>query len=220
MNEPTYLSDLFLFKNLDFDLLDRKYRICENAIKVDYMTNDTILSASTAPIGIGIISKGSARIYSAESSDSPVLRLLTPGSIFGVASLFMNGGYTTTVIAEENCSVTYISIESINTMCKREPEISLNYIKFLSDRISFLNKKISIFTKGSTEAKLAYFLYEYSDEANAVLTVNYSLLAEMLGIGRASLYRCLDKMVIDNIISRTSKTITVLNRNELIKLIK
>ncbi len=222
MDYYTYTSSIFLFKNCNFFELNKTYGITEHLIIRDYSEGSVILSDETETVGIGIVINGNVSINSDSRSTSPILRTLTEGNIFGAASLFNSGGYTTTVIAATDCKIAYISTDVIMTLCKKNSTIAINYIKFLSDRVSFLNKKVSIFTKGSTEAKLAYYLAEQCDSNSSIteLSVSYSRLADMLGIGRASLYRSLDKMCDSKIIERTSKSITVLNIEQLKSLIK
>ena len=217
MDNYNYISSIFLFNNCNFFEINKTFKIIENLILREYGPATTILSDETEAIGIGIILSGNATINSDSKVSSTPLRTLSEGNIFGAASLFNNGRYTTTVIAATKCKVAYIPLEVVTTLCKKNSVIAMNYIKFLSDRISFLNKKVSIFTKGSTEAKLAYYIAELCDAKNATaeLDISYSKLAETLGIGRASLYRSLDKMCENRIIDRTSKSITVLDLEKL-----
>lgn len=219
MSKYSLISNLFLFKDTDFDRLDREYSIVKNTVTVEYESATIIQSATTAPAGIGIVTGGSAKIYADTKSYSPLLRVLPIGSEFGVASLFSDGSHTTCVIADEDCEVTYITKKSLEILLKNEPQVSINYIKFLSGRISFLNKKVSTYTKASTEEKLSYYLYECEADEEGYIDVNYSQLADILTIGRASLYRCLDKLSRAGIIKKTSKTIQIIDRNKLLQFI-
>ncbi len=217
MKNYSFISKLFLFDGLDFSSLDDKYRITESVVSVEYETGAVIQSADIKPIGIGIITGGSAKIYADSKSTSPLLRTLPLGGEFGVASLFSNGSYTTCVIADESCEVSYISKKTLEMLFAHEAKISVNYIKFLSGRISFLNQKLSTYTKTNTEDKLSYYLYECETDNEGNIAVNYSQLADILNIGRASLYRSLDKLSRCGIIERTSKTIKIIDKNKLLE---
>ena len=217
------LNNLFIFKDLDFHSLDLKYNICEKSIKVSYNPEETILSAYTDNIGIGIVTEGEAYIVSSTRENSPILRTLKRGAIFGAASLFdASSGYTTYVRAKTQCTVAYIKSAGIRKLCYEVPEIAINYIEFLSGRITFLNKKLSAFTAENADAKLAYYLYELSDgKADEIkVSVTYSQLAENLGIGRASLYRSLDTLTDNGIVKKNAKTITILQPDKLKLMIK
>ena len=50
------------------------------------------------------------------------------------------------------------------------------------------------------------------DCENVALEISYSALSDMLDIGRASLYRALDKFVADGCIIRDGNNITIVNK--------
>ena len=82
------------------------------------------------------------------------------------------------------------------------------YLQFLAERVQFLNAKIRSFTAGSTERRLALWLAEHAQNG-AIRTPSLSMLAETLDIGRASLYRALDKMELEGLITRNGREIKV-----------
>lgn len=214
------IEKLFLFKDVDFNYIDNRFHIYKNATIADYNPGEIILSSKDLPFGIGIVLEGSAVISTSVQSNSPKLRSLSTGDTFGAASLFNNyRDYSTTVISEKKTTIAYISKEMIYTLCECVPQIAVNYIKFLSDRISFLNSKISTFATQNTDARIAYYLYTLVEgqEKSATLPYSYSQLAENLGIGRASLYRALDSLCAQKIIERDNKKIIVKSISELKK---
>lgn len=218
MEKYICISKLFLFNGMDFDELDSKYSIVNSTVTVEYEPGTIIQSSAQPPVGIGIVVSGSAAIYADSKSYSPMLRILPVGSEFGVASLFSCGSYTTCVIADEGCRVCYISKNTIEMLFEKEPAVSINYIKILSEKISFLNKKVSTYTKSSAEEKLAYYLFESETDDHGNIPVNYSQLADMLNVGRASLYRSLDKFSRCGLIERTSRSIKITDKNKLLEI--
>ncbi len=223
MDNTDLIRQLFLFKNTDFDTVDRQFHMIDDMREIKYKCGETILTSEEKPCGIGIISEGTAEISTSARLKSPTLRTLSVGDAFGAASLFStDGGYFTTVIAKSHCTVLYIKTETVIKLCESFPVIAINYIQFLSDRIVFLNKKVSTFTAQSIDAKIAYFILQLTDgkAGYGKLPFSYSVLAENLGIGRASLYRVLDSLSDKGIISRDSKSITVIQPNKLINMLK
>ena len=223
MDNFDLISKLFLFKSTDFDTINSELSITESSVTLEYNDGDVILSSSENISGIGIITEGKAAITSSERTNSPFLRLLNVGDTFGAASLFnKQTGYFTAVTAVGNCKVLYITTDTILALFERYPITAINYIEFLSDRIAFLNKKVSTFTAQSTEARIAYYIYQLTngEAVKATLPFSYSMLSEHLGIGRASLYRALDTMCENKIITRDSKSITVLSTERLLNMLK
>ena len=90
-----------------------------------------------------------------------------------------------------------------------------NYLEFLSQKIVYLNKKISSYTAKSTESKVAYFLCENEVDDVVSTDMSFSDIAVMLDIGRASLYRALDKFESENLTKRDGKIITIQNKEKL-----
>lgn len=215
------IEKLFLFKNIDFKFIDNRFHICKNATIVEYTTDEVILSSSDIPFGIGIILDGSATITTSILGNSPTLRILSSGDTFGAASLFNDyKDYSTIVTSNQNTTVAYIDKHTTQSLCEQVPQIAMNYIEFLSNRISFLNTKISTFSLSNTDARIAYYIYTLTEgqAKTASLPFSYSQLAENLGVGRASLYRALDSLCDDNIIERDNKHITVKSIENLKKL--
>ena len=97
----------------------------------------------------------------------------------------------------------------------------LDYIRYLSKRIYFLNNRIINFTGGTAESRLANFLLNsFGDYKTYVLDVSLSQLAVLLDIGRASLYRGFEKLISEGAIERKGKIIRLLDKDALISFIK
>ena len=58
MDKLQLLKKLFLFNNVDFDELDRRYSVFANITEIEYDAGDIILSTDEKPVGIGIVSSG------------------------------------------------------------------------------------------------------------------------------------------------------------------
>jgi CRP-like cAMP-binding protein len=86
----------------------------------------------------------------------------------------------------------------------------MNVIKFLADRIAFLNSRIKTFSEKTTLEKLAaYLLYRYA-ESGEEIEISKTALASEIGVGRASLYRDLDTLANDGIIALKNKTVIII----------
>ncbi len=221
MDKLQLLKKLFLFCNVDFNELDRRYSVSANVTEAEYKAGEIILSTDEKPVGIGIVSSGKALISTSVHGNAPMLRSLSAGDTFGAASLFMKErGYATGVVSDTESTIIYIPLETVRYLCAQVPQIAMNYIEFLSDRIAFLNTKVSTFSAQSADGRIAYYIHRLVDggEGSAELPVSYIQLAKMLGIGRASLYRALDSFCDAEIISRDGRTITVLRPDELRKI--
>ena len=92
-----------------------------------------------------------------------------------------------------------------------------NYVKFLTQRIHFLNQKIRYLTAGSAERRLALYLLSEIPEENVPVTLPISAvsLADLLDLGRASLYRAIDQLTEDGFLIRNGHEYRLLQRDKL-----
>ena len=141
---------------------------------------------------LGIITDGSATVKRLNDiGDSITIRTISQNELFGAASVFgdwKNG--MSSIVANDTCKVLYITEEMFCNVIKKYPQISINYISYLSDRIRFLNHKLDAFTAKTTEERLYEFLLSQSDaQGNINLSFGMAELARRLNVGRTSIYR-------------------------------
>lgn len=220
MHETTLKSiqGLFLFTGIDFPMMDKTYRILDKTIQREYSTGEILLSNKENPVGLAVLLDGSAQILSGDEKHPALLRTLNAGDSFGAASLFSGErNYRTCVRATEQCRVLYLPAALIQDICLHEPKAALNYISFLSGRISFLNRKITAYTAGSAQEKLVLYLLHLPLGADGSweLDISYGKLSEQLGVGRASLYRAMDTLCEAGLIIREKKKVTPLQLENL-----
>lgn len=184
--------------------------------EVDFKSGDIILSPKEAPRSIGILMSGSAKVYSADGDRNVLLRRLEAEGMFGVASLFSrDNADVSIIIAGKNCRVLFISSAAISKLLETDKNFMYAYIEFLSGRIRFLNRKIAFYTSGSAERRLALYLSSFESE-NVTVDLHMNSLSELLDIGRASLYRAIDKLVAENFIKRDGDNFTLVNRQAML----
>ena len=202
------LKDFFLFYGLKQE--DKDKIISSFSAECRFKKGETIYSAEKFSNAIGFIVSGSASAFT-DNSNRMVMKKFSAGMSFGAAAVFSGEDrYVSTIIAEEDCVIRFITESELRGIFKEYPQIAVNYITFLSEKIRFLNKKLSIVSCGSTEDTVYRYLINCADEDGVVrLSVNMTVLSRMLGIGRASLYRSLDALENAGMISREKNFIRV-----------
>lgn len=154
---------------------------------------------------LGIILNGNATVKRFNDiGDSITMRAISCGELFGSASVFGNWrDGMSSIVADSSCDVLYISQEKFCEILKTYPQISINYIEFLSGRIRFLNRKLDAFTAKTTEERLYEFLLSQSDNDGSVnLNFGMAELARRLNVGRTSIYRDIDALQSKGLIKR------------------
>lgn len=145
-----------------------------------------------------------------------VMNDLTDGDVFGAAALFGSSEpYPSKVLAVTSCRIALISQETVSRWMAAVPQVGENYVRFLSDRIRFLNRRLSTLTAGQTDGRLWKFLLAHRNGDNVVqITGGMMALAERLDMGRSSLYRSLDALTDAGFIRREGKKIYILKMEE------
>ena len=183
---------------------------------IGYAPSESICEPQTLLRKIGIILKGSAIVLSADSDRKVLLRRFSPGDIFGVSSVFSDESeFVSRISAKSACTVAFIDAPSLSLLLENDKAVLYNYIGFLSDRIRFLNRKIKFFTSGTAERRLSLYLDSFPEDSFKI-DESMSAVADMLDIGRASLYRAFDRLTEDGFIRRERDEITLLNRAEMV----
>lgn len=172
-----------------------------------------IFSREENPRALGIVISGTAQVEKGTPDHLIVMSRLTRGDVFGAVSLYASSErYVTGIKALTPVSALIIPKRVMDKLIRAYPEVAINYLTYLSERIYFLNRRIDSFTGGSAVQRLAgYFLMAESDTA----AVPAAHLATALDIGRASLYRAFEELEQAGAIRRDGKLITVLSREKL-----
>ncbi|HOU10411.1 MAG TPA: Crp/Fnr family transcriptional regulator [Clostridiales bacterium] len=175
-----------------------------------YEKGEMIFSGGVSPAAMCLLLKGRARV----TRGNAVLSVLEPGELFGAVTLFAGKQQRSTDIrALTHCRTVFFGREPIEKLMETNRRMALDYIEYLSERVFYLTGKIEAYTAGSVESKLAgYLLKNASTGADDRLRAdigNLSALARLLGVGRASLYRALDKLESEQTVYRIGKTVFI-----------
>lgn len=180
---------------------------------VQFEAGEEVCSLKTPQEQVGVVLSGGLRAVKVTARGSAVvLNVFTSGRIFGMAGVFSRDGLPLCrVEAVKRSRVFWIPKPVLLSLFREDSRVAENYISCLSERIGFLNSRIENFTAGSSADKLASFLLDLPlRDGNAVMLPCTMLqLSEILGMGRASLYRAMDSLQEAGFISRKGRLITI-----------
>lgn len=174
--------------------------------------NDVIFSENKYTRSLVILIKGRASVTKHSGNSNILLSILSKGDIFGMATLFFEkDSYLTEITALEKVTMAVFSKENVKKLFAQYPEVSENYITLLSEKIHFLNRKISTYTKSETVQKVASFILQYAnaDKTRSELPYSITNVADALNVGRASVYRAFESLENDGVITRNGKRISI-----------
>lgn len=208
-----------ILQGLDASVIDGYFP--DETVRLQCFENGmTAYSSESGPISVGIVLDGTAHVHANGSKEPVLLRTVSVGDMFGIANLYAEAEpFPTRIIACEHCEILFLSGEACKRLIESEPTALRNFLTLQSKKIVYLNRKILTFTAGSAEKKLAVFLLDRAVNDTVTLPCSMSCLADMLGMGRASLYRAADSLEANGWIRRQDRTFVLCNADALMRLI-
>ena len=211
--ETELVSKTELFRGSPPSMLTRILAVSD-CTAAEYEKNEVVYDKTNFSRSLGIVLEGRLRVTKENADKRPiVMSTLQRGAMFGAAALFNSEPeYATKITAIERSRVLFLPQRLIKRMIEREPDIAENYIRYLSERILFLNRKIYFLTAGTAEQRLAGFLLdnlavgEFSE-----MPMPMHRLADALNMSRASLYRAFDELTASGAVSKQGKLVCINN---------
>ncbi len=193
-----------------------RYFTDKNLFTKSFHSGEVVYSKDSEQRCVGIIISGRAACEPFGAKDNALLRIMGDGDTFGVANLYCRDEpFPSVIVAKTSVTVLFIEADAFCSLVENDVSVLKAYLAFLSNKIVYLNKKISTLTAGTTEKKLAAYIAKNCKDDMRLQSVSMSSLADMLGVGRASLYRALDELDRLGLIQKDGKTITVIDKNAL-----
>lgn len=216
--ETELVSKTELFRGSPPSVLTRILAVSD-CTAAEYEKNEVVYDKTNFYRSLGIVLEGRLRVTKENADKRPiVMSTLQRGAMFGAAALFNSEPeYATKITAIERSRVLFLPQRLVKRMIEREPDIAENYIRYLSERILFLNRKIYFLTAGTAEQRLAGFLLDNLTVGEfSEMPMTMHRLADALNMSRASLYRAFDELTASGAVSKQGKLVCI-NNAELLK---
>jgi CRP-like cAMP-binding protein len=217
---PTFLKGTFLFADVSENDISRLLEGM-NIEQKTYRRGDLIFSPDGYEHKVGFVIEGECLIGRQSGGFVP-LNSIAAGGSFGILTVFSaREEFPTLVKAKTQCSILFFSADEIKQLVEKSPAVSMNVIRFMAQKINFLNDKIAAFSGGSVEEKLAGYLLELVKKHHALtFDFNKKKSAEALNCGRASLYRAISSLESEGYISFNEKKINITDAKGLERILK
>lgn len=218
--ERALVSGCFLFKNMSSKIIDGVLSD-DRCILVKAKKGDVLSDIVDYRRSLGIVLAGSLHVTK-PSSRRYIMNTLARGNIFGAADLYDCGGdeaFAAVLTAASDLRLTLIPLEFLEELMRGDFAVAENYIRFLTDRVRFLNEKIDCLVAESADAALARYLIKNACLKDGKLIISsggsMQALAEELNMGRASLYRAFESLENNGLIVKNGREIEVVNLERL-----
>ena len=213
-HDANILKGCFLFDNNECNSKSLSDFLASDYCHVkEFSKGDIIFGADSSTDKLGILLFGKATAL-CSNDDKSSLKVFCEGELFGAASVFCEGSNSSfaKIKAVTTCRVFFITREGVERLICSQPAVAVKYIRFLCERVEFLNRRISTFTSNQAINRLCKYILDNSKQG-VLADVNFAALARTLDISRASLYRARKELEISGAVLIGSKSITVLDEN-------
>ncbi len=121
------------------------------------------------------------------------------------------------VTALTECKFLYIPKVSFQKLLMQNEQLLANYIDIISSRAQFLSDKVKFMSFNTIRQKIAHFLLDRMPAEQEPFKVGMSqtAMAELFGVARPSLARCISEMENEGIIYSERGYFTVFDANSL-----
>lgn len=202
------LRQIPLFAACSDDIIDA---LSAHADVTELRSGDTVCRTGEPLGALILVLRGKLTISASRGMQGAVLRTIPSPGILGLSTLFgENQAAVSTVRAAGKASIARVERTVFCDLLRRDSELALRCIEYLSSRVRFLNARIETFTAPSAEARLANYLLSLpAAQGEVTLPVSCRALSEMLNVGRASLYRAFDTLEEQGMTVRQGKTVLI-----------
>ena len=187
--ENRVLENLFLWQGIRKETVE-KY-LSALPLPMVFEKGTVIYKEQEFPRALAVILEGKLTVC---SHSGATVRTLSAGDVFGVTALFDCAQYASTITALSRVKLQFIQEEQLQKWMEETPAVSMNYIRFLHQRIRYLNQKIRLYTEDSVEQRLMGYIKSHATQNGEILLGSIASLARELNIGRTSLYRTLEQL--------------------------
>ncbi|OFY86804.1 MAG: hypothetical protein A3F72_21190 [Bacteroidetes bacterium RIFCSPLOWO2_12_FULL_35_15] len=210
-----------IFKNCPSNDLDTFF---SEKKQITFSRNKIIIKQGEVFNGIVCIKEGIAKVFQTKKNKEDfIFWFAKPGDLLGVDSFINKDVYSYSVMAVESTKICLISKNDIDTIVKKKPEISIEMIKLLCERIDYIEKRmVSIAQKGIKEqlAEVLLLLSHKSGNQTNSLTISYSIkdLANIIGTTKNYIYKLLSEFSQNKIVSIENRTLKINDVKKLSKI--
>ncbi len=208
--EVSQLSDTGLFEGLSAqDII----AMAGHAVPRDYPRNTIVLRQGEPPHSLYIVLSGKVKVYvNGKDGKELVLGTLGPNGYFGEMALIDDSPRSANVRTTTESKIAVVSKANFMKCVGRNPEIAMNLLRTLAQRVRELNDTVESLALHSVEDRVSRLLKRLATEKDGKLVtdqITQQELANMVGASREMVSRVINAMKTRGVIEVSGKAITL-----------
>lgn len=202
---PDILSQTPLFQSLTET---HKKQLADICIPKPLKKKEMLFNEGDKGSALYLCLKGSIQLFkTSEDGQDVVIRVISPGELFGEVILFEKDRYPVTAVALEDCLVAMISKIQFDCLLEDAP-FRKDFIASLMGKLRFLTQQIQLLTSQDVETRLFSFLKAHYGSSGTIHTaLSKKDIAAAIGTTPETLSRLIKKLEKEGRLSWDGKTI-------------
>lgn len=202
------IKSIDYFKSLNDNIL--------NEVKVlfkeeNYEAGENISLEGDKSKGIYFVMQGTVKVYkSSKEGKEQILKLIYTGDSFNDVTVFINDINPASADAVTNVKLYLLSRENMLSLIYKYPEISLNIIKSMTEKLRYLTGRIEDLSLKHTQERIAKILLLFEGKK-----LSQKIIADIAGTAREVVSRALKDFVSRSIIKIDKRDIIILDKKKL-----
>jgi CRP/FNR family transcriptional regulator len=206
-----------IFSGLDDGDIDR---VAEATLIRSYGKGEPLFHEGADATGLHIVAKGQVKVYKVSADGKEhVLNIMEAGQPVGEVALFSGRRYPASADAMTFCTSIFLSRDAFVELVTREPQIALNVIATLSERLRRFAGVMEGLTLKDVPSRLADYLLDASGQNGKANEFELALpkgqLAALLGTVPETISRCFSKMKERGILEMSRNRVKILDTERL-----
>ena len=196
------------FGSLNADILND----IKTLFKVEnYSAGENIFLEGDKSKGIYFVAEGTVKVYkSSKDGKEQILKLIYPGESFNDITVFVKDVNPASADAVTDVKLFLLSRENMIGLIYKYPEVSINIIKSMSEKLRHLTNAIEDLSFKRTQERIAKILLLFDGEK-----LSQKIIADIAGTAREVVSRALKEFAAQGIIKLDKRDIIILDKKKL-----
>ncbi len=176
-----------------------------------YSVGENIFLEGDKSNGIYFVAEGTVKVYkSSKDGKEQILKLIYPGESFNDITVFVKDVNPASADAVTDVKLYLLSRENMIGLIYKHPEISINIIRSMSEKLRHLTNAIEGLSLKHTQERIAKILLLFDGEK-----LSQKIIADIAGTAREVVSRALKEFAAKGIIKLDKRDIIILDKKKL-----
>jgi len=208
-----FLKEVPLFSGLSEEQIEK---ISSITIKKRFFRGEIIFNPGEKGNYFFILKSGKVKIFKTLKGKDQIIKIFEKPTLFGEAASFTGKNFPAWAEAIEDSEVLIIPRERFLNLIKEDPEIGMNLLSVMAQRLIHLTNVIeSLSLKNALSKVASYILKKYEEAGKQEVPFSTSIASMELGLTKETVSRMVGKLKEMGVIEKTRNRVVIKNVNAL-----